>query len=224
MSEPITVKTLMSGEPVTVTRETTLVEAANILSKRHFNGLPVVDEHNALVGIVTENDFLTKGSAIHLPTFLKLLEGFEIYRNDAMTLNTDVKKILAMRVKDVMNTEPLTLLETASVEEGLKAFAEHHRVNPIPIIDANKKLKGVLSRHDIIKMFGAPSVVAKDEKSDDRSLDRNVNSFVVDFQKQFLFVSKTRTKYWLLWSLLFAIVGFIIAFLLIVQVGGGGGQ
>lgn len=216
----ITVSSLMTPNPVVIAPENSLIEAANILSERHFNGLPVVDKDGILIGIVTDHDLLTKGSAIHLPTFLKLLGGFDIYRNESLEVGDDVKKILKMKVKDIMNADPLTLLETATVEEGLRAFAEHHRVNPIPIIDQNKKLKGVLSRHDIIKMFGAPSVTMR-EGDADPALDRNVNAFLSDFQKQFLFVSRTRTHYWLLFSILFALIGFLIAFALIVQFGPG---
>jgi CBS domain-containing protein len=212
-----TVGDLMTPHPISVTPETPLIEAANALTKGHFNGLPVVDKNNVLVGIVNEHDFLTKGSAIHLPTFLKLLQGFEVYHTDELGLSSDVKKILQMKVKDVMNNDPLTLTAGASIEEGLRAFAEHHRVNPIPIIDTDHKLLGVLSRYDLIKMFGAPSVVLGAQESD-RSLDGNVNNFISDFEKQFLFVSKTRTRYWLLWSLLFTIVGAIIAFAFIVQI------
>jgi len=210
----------MTANPVTVTPETSLIEAANMLSAKHYSGLPVVNKDNVLVGIITESDMITKGSAIHLPTFLKLFEGIEIYRNDALSLNADVKRILEMRVKDVMNVDPLMLFETATVEEGLKAFAEHHRVNPIPIVDGEKKLKGVLSRHDIIKMFGSPSAAPRSGESD-RVLDAKVNTFVNDFEKQFLLVSKTRTHYWLLWSLFFVILGFLIASGLIVHIGGG---
>jgi len=217
---PITVKTLMTPNPVTVTPETSLVEAANILSKYHFNGLPVVGRDNVLVGIMTDNDLLTKGSAIHLPTFLKLMESFQVYKNDASGISGDVKKILAMRVKDIMNPDPLVLRDDATLQEALRAFAEHHRVNPIPIVDEQKRLKGVLSRHDIIKMFGSPSAVPRPGAAD-RSLDTDVNMFLSDFEKQFLFVSKTRTRYWLFFSILFAIVGFIIAFALIVQFAPG---
>jgi CBS domain-containing protein len=219
-AQAITVSSLMTRHPVTVAADTSLIEAATILSAKHFNGLPVVKKDGTLIGIMTDNDLLTKGSTIHLPTFLKLIEGFKIYQNDDFALKGEVRKILKMKVKDVMNSEPLVLEETATMQEGLRAFAEHHRVNPIPIVDGHGKLKGVLSRHDIIKMFGAPSVSLGDGDPD-RSIDRNVNVFLSDFEKQFLLVSKTRTRYWLLFSFFFAAVGFLVAFALILQFGPG---
>ncbi len=218
MPQPITVKSLMTATPVTVTPNTSLIEAANILSRDHFNGLPVVLKDGTLVGIMTDHDLLTKGSAIHLPTFLKLMQGFAVYQNDALAINGEVKRILQMQVKDVMNPEPLTLKEDATLQDGLRAFAEHHHVNPIPIVDDQRRLKGILSRHDIVKMFGAPSVTLREGDSD-RSLDRSVDAFLGDFERQFLFVSKTQTRYWLLFSILFAIVGFVVAVVFILQFG-----
>src|SRR5947209_7599802 len=100
-AKTITVRNLMTADPVTIRAETTLVEAANILSQRHFNGLPVVDKSCTAIGIVTDHDFLTKGSAIHLPTFIKLLEGFPMYRNDDLAVSDEIKKIMEMRVKDI---------------------------------------------------------------------------------------------------------------------------
>ena len=218
MGMPTLVSDLMTKDPVTVSPDTSIVEAANFLSKYRINGLPVIAKDRTLVGIVTEYDFLTKGSAMHLPTVLKLLQGIEIYRNDNLAISDDIKKIFAMRVQDVMNTDPLTLRADEKIEDGLKAFAEHHRVDPIPIVDGEKKLVGVLSRYDIVKMFSAPSAAAVTGETD-RSLDRKVSVFVSDLDKQFFLVSKTRTHYWLLWSLLFAIVGFIVAFALIIRTG-----
>jgi hypothetical protein len=117
-----------------------------------------------------------------------------------------------------MNAEPLTLPDGATVQEGMKAFADHHRVNPIPVIDANKKVVGVLSRSDIIKMFGAPTVVAK-EAEEKHSSDEHVDEFISDFEKHFLLVTKYQAHYWLLYSILFAVIGFAIAFAFIVQFG-----
>ncbi len=213
----ITVGSLMTANPVAIRPETTLIEAANLLSKKHFNGLPVVDKNGVAIGIVTDHDFLTKGSAIHLPTFVKLLEGFPMYRNDDLAVSGGIKKIMEMRVKDIMNPEPFTLFEDATVEEGLRAFAEHHRVNPILIVDRNKKLRGILSRHDIIKMFGGPASLTQSTEVSGRPIDQNVNNLLSDFKAHFLVVSKTRTRYWFLWDVLFAVVGFLIAFALIVQ-------
>lgn len=122
-----------------------------------FGGLPVVNKDSVVVGILTDYDLTIKGSALHLPTFLKLLKEFEIYKKDSSLIKDDLEKILKMSVADAMNEEPLVLQEGASIEEAVKTFGEHHRVNPIPIVDKDNKLVGILSRRDIIKLFGSKS-------------------------------------------------------------------
>ena len=51
---------IMTRPVVTVTPETTIVEAANIMLQRHVSGLPVTDAAGKLVGIVSEGDFVRR--------------------------------------------------------------------------------------------------------------------------------------------------------------------
>ncbi len=147
----ITVKDIMTRKVVSVAPETSLVEAANILAEHSFDGVPVVDSKNKLVGIITEYDLIEKSSDIHLPTFQKILQNLKVLRSDRSEFEKEVKKVSSLTVEDVMNPEPLTLSDTASFEEVVRAFKEHHRVNPIPIVDKSEKVVGVVSRFDVLK-------------------------------------------------------------------------
>ncbi|OHA43198.1 MAG: hypothetical protein A3G03_02165, partial [Candidatus Taylorbacteria bacterium RIFCSPLOWO2_12_FULL_44_15c] len=118
-------------------------------------GVPVVDEENKLVGILTEYDLIEKSSSIHLPTFQKILENLKVLKQDSSEFQKEVREVSALKVRDVMNNDPLTLEPEASFDEMVKAFREHHRVNPIPVIDKNKKVVGVVSRFDVLKPLQA---------------------------------------------------------------------
>lgn len=206
----------MTTAVVSVNPETTLLDAVDLLLKKNFNGLPVVDNMGKLVGILTEYDLVIKGSSLHLPTFIKLFEQFQVYRKDQGPIKDEVKNILKMRVADVMNTEPITLAPEASIEEAASLFSQHHKVNPVPIVSSDGRLVGILSRFDLIKLLGAPSVSLSDN-SDQRDLDKNINKFVSDFGRQFVFVSKFRVSHWFIYSLIFAFLGFFIAFAIILR-------
>ena len=54
----VTAESCMTVDPITVTPQTAVSEAAAILRKYQFGGLPVVDDGD-LVGIITVTDFLT---------------------------------------------------------------------------------------------------------------------------------------------------------------------
>lgn len=213
-----TILNIMTKKVICVHPETPLIEATNLLIKEHLNGLPVVDTNQTLVGIITEFDLIIKGSSVHLPTLIKLLSQFDLYKKDKRLIKDDLKKIFDMKVKDVMNHDPLTLPDTASIEDVARSFSEHHRVNPIPIIDKENKVAGIISRYDLNKFFGTSSAFfLNGESIKSRDIDKNVNSFLDNFERQFTFVSKTRTRLWLLASILFAMVGYFIAWAMILR-------
>ena len=55
--DKITVRACMSAEPITITAQTRIADAARVMRDRKIGGLPVV-EGERLVGIVTETDLL----------------------------------------------------------------------------------------------------------------------------------------------------------------------
>ncbi len=57
MLDHVPVRACMTPNPLTVTPDTPIVQAAKIMRKHKIGGLPVVDG-SALVGIVTGSDFL----------------------------------------------------------------------------------------------------------------------------------------------------------------------
>lgn len=58
--EQITVKEIMTKDVVTITPETPVEEAARLIHDRKFGGLPVVDDEEKLIGIITEVDLLER--------------------------------------------------------------------------------------------------------------------------------------------------------------------
>lgn len=136
----------MNARYVSVLAETPVLVAIDIILSNNLSGLPVVDKTGVLIGILTKYDLIVQRSSI----------------------NDDTK------VRDVMNTDPLTLSEDNSVDEAIQAFAEHHKVDPIPVINSSHKITGVVSRSDMVKLFrefgvmpalGGNSIPAKKETS-----------------------------------------------------------
>lgn len=204
----------MTKDVVSVGPDSPLIEAVNILLKHGFNGLPVV-VNGMVVGIITEYDMVTKGSAIHIPTLLKFFGGLN--QKDTGLLKEELKKVLTMKVKDVMNDDPLTLRADDSILKVMDSFTQHHKVNPIPIVDSANSLVGIISRSDMLKFMGDDKLNLS-KGNDPKTIDLNIDKFVKNFENKFVLVSKTRTRLWLIASILFAIVGFAIAWILILRV------
>ena len=137
----------MTKEVIFVHPETSVFEAHKILSSHYFNGLPVVDDESRLLGILTEYDLLVKGSTIE--SFFSEVPGKELYER----FSEEIEKLRKTTVGEVMNTDPITFSEDATAQEIVKAFVEHHRVNPIPVIDKDRKVVGIVSRYDALVLF-----------------------------------------------------------------------
>ena len=96
---------IMTRPVVTVTPETTIVEAANIMLQRHVSGLPVLDASGKLVGIISEGDFIRRseiGTQRKRGRWLKLILG-------PGKAATDFVHEHGTRIAEVMVTEPVTI-------------------------------------------------------------------------------------------------------------------
>jgi CBS domain-containing protein len=215
MSTPI--HDIMTPRPIAVRPNTSLRQAATILADHGFAGLPVVDDQERVVGIVTEYDLIIKGSEVHLPTLIKVFESVDLYGRDSHALGADITSVLNTTVGEVMNKEPLTIAETAPLDDAARLFSEHHRVNPLIVVNDKNGLVGVLSRRDIIRLFGERTTEAE-QVAPARNVDASVNSLLDRFGKRFVVVSRFRTRTWLLFSTMFFLAGFLAALAFIIRV------
>lgn len=55
----VSIKDVMTADPLQVTTETTIEEAAKLLNSRPFNSLPIVNDQGELVGLVTSTDLIS---------------------------------------------------------------------------------------------------------------------------------------------------------------------
>ena len=144
----VLVKDIMTRKVISVSPDTPLTDAAKIITEHNFVGLPVIDKFDKLVGILTEYDLITRTSNINSSFLQKILS--DIYP-EKDTPDSEEKRISELTVNEVMNPEPLTLKEEATFEEVIDTFKAHHRVNPIPIVDSNGKVVGIISRFDVLR-------------------------------------------------------------------------
>lgn len=148
-----TIQNIMITNVVSVHPETSLLEASALITQHNFSGMPVVDDNNVIQGVITEYDLIIKGASLHLPTLQKILKELPVFGKDRDYFNKEIEDLQKLKVKDVMNPEPLTLPKNASFEEVVITFRDHHGVNPIPVINKGNKVVGIVSRFDVLKLF-----------------------------------------------------------------------
>jgi len=195
-SPAVSVKDIMtkSIDVISVFPETPLIEAAQLISKHNFDGIPVVDRDNKLMGLLTEYDLISKSTSIHLPTFQLILKNLQVFRTNQSQFRKEIDMLSSLKVGDVMNNEPLTLADTATYEKALSAFIEHHRVNPIPVVNNSFRVVGVISRYDILKpMQYIQSSLQKNTAFDGNKAvaDNLVHRPLELLRKEYILVGKT---------------------------------
>jgi len=143
-------KDIMTKEVVSVRPDTNLLDVAKILAEHNFDGVPVIDGDSKVVGIVTEYDLINKTSAVHLPTLQVILRNLPQFKAEESHFQ---QEILSLKVLDIMNKDPLTVQADTPYNEVINLFKDHHKVNPIPVVDKDHKIIGVISRFDVLRPF-----------------------------------------------------------------------
>lgn len=208
----MTVKDIMVTKVEVAYEDEPLIEVARRIIDKDFNGLPVVDPGKRVIGIVTQYDLVSKGTAIHIPTFIQMLQNLPVLSQEKNLLRKEIEPILKLKVKDVMNPDPLMIKPDQDVSELPHIFAEHHKVNPIPVVNDRKELVGIVSRHDMVKFLAGPGTQSYDRT---KPVDSQIADFMETFQKRFAVTTKSRANHWLFFSVLFTFFGFLVAFALI---------
>ncbi len=141
-------KDIMTTEVITVTPEQTVKDVAKLLVDHKVSGVPVVDDDHRVVGVVTEADLLVRSQKLKTPSYIQLLGGI-IYLDSVREFEEELKKTVAVLVKDIMTEDVIVVTEDTDVEDIATKMAEEN-INRIPVVDG-EKLVGIVSRADIIK-------------------------------------------------------------------------
>ena len=144
-STMVPVQTVMTENVVSVTGDTSILEAARLLSEHKITGMPVISEDNHVIGVISEADILSPGGSKKENTVDKLLR--------ALRGKPGTKRPDAERVEDAMNAPPITTLPDADIKE-VAAILDMHRIKRLPVVDHDGKLVGIISRGDIIRAMG----------------------------------------------------------------------
>ncbi len=141
-------KDIMTKDVITVTPATTIEDLAHILIKHNISGVPVVNDEGNLIGIVTENDLISKNKRLHIPTVMRLFDAYIMLESPA-TIEKEIKRMAAVTVNDIFVKDVVTVTEEATVEEIATTMSEK-KAYLIPVV-AGGKITGIIGKMDLIK-------------------------------------------------------------------------
>jgi len=141
-------KNIMTKDVITVRPEDKVERAAKILLENKISGIPVVDENNHLLGIITEKDLMIKASELKVPFYLTLFDSI-IFLENPIRFNNDIKKYTASIVKEAMTHKVIAVEEDTPVSEVVDIM-QKRRINRVPVL-RHGKLIGIITRNDVLK-------------------------------------------------------------------------
>ena len=138
-------KELMTKNVTTVPEGMNVRNAAKILLDMGISGLPVVNDQENLVGMITEKDII----GMALPKYVEKL-GSLAYTFDMVPFAKTLAEADKVLVKEIMRKNVITATVDTSVPEVARTMIVK-RIRRIPILDEEGRLVGIVARHDIVK-------------------------------------------------------------------------
>lgn len=131
------VSQMMNTDLIAVQPGTKLAEARVLMQKNNFRHLPVVEQDDRLVGIITDRDMRDA----HPSSLL----GKEVYQQT-------LEKVMEHRVEEVMTKNPLTISVYSTLQDALMVIGKR-KVGALPVVDEDGYLKGIMSTRDLLSAF-----------------------------------------------------------------------
>lgn len=130
---------VMSKPVITVMPDATVKDAAGLLASNGFTALPVVNDDDRLIGIVTEADLIRD----RFPRDT---------RNRRYTDDETPPVRPGMRVADVMTSPVVAMGATTDVADLITAMWDS-KVRSMPIVDGSRVV-GIVTRRDLVRILG----------------------------------------------------------------------
>jgi CBS domain-containing protein len=162
-------KDVMTRDVVTVTPETAIVDAADLLLSNRISSVPVVDGRGQLVGIVSEGDLIHRNEIGTGPRHA----WWQVFSLDPDAHATEFLKVHGVQVQHVMTRQVVTAPEDATLGHIVDSF-DRFDINRVPII-RNGNVVGIVSRSDILRLLGGlerpPATAARSDDAIRKDLD-----------------------------------------------------
>ena len=128
----LTAKDIMTREVITVQQDTPIKDLAEILWKNRISGVPVLDENNRVVSVVTESDLIDQTKKVHIPTMISLLDSV-IFLESSKKTEKEIRKMSGNTVGDICASELVTVTEETGLDEIATIMSEKS-LHTLPVL------------------------------------------------------------------------------------------
>jgi CBS domain-containing protein len=159
---------IMTHKVFTVTADTAIVDAANVMLQNHISGLPVINEAGHLVGVVSQSDFIRRveiGTQRNRGRWLKFLVG-------PGGIASDFVHERGRKVGEIMTPDPITVTENTPLDK-IVLLMERHGIKRLPVI-RDDRLVGIVTRTNLLQAVAGLARDVPDPTADDDHIRNHI--------------------------------------------------
>jgi CBS domain-containing protein len=131
------VRDVMTREPTTVPRGTTIKRAAELLAELQVTCLPVIDTEGRLCGVVSEADLIR--------------DAFSADPRSHILAETHAPPSQAHLISEVMTPHVVTVRESTDLAQAVELMTSAI-LKSLPVVNDQRHVVGVVSRSDIVRL------------------------------------------------------------------------
>jgi CBS domain-containing protein len=148
------VKDVMTGTVVAVRTTAAYKEIVDALVDHAVSAVPVIDEQTKVVGVVSEADLLHKLELAVADVHVRLF--------DRRRTRATKEKAAGELASALMSSPAITISPESPIGEAARLM-EREQVKRLPVVDADGRLVGIVSRRDLLRPYLRPDTAIRDD-------------------------------------------------------------
>jgi CBS domain-containing protein len=145
------VSDIMRTDVPTAAPADSVATVARLLATHGVPGVPVVDEDGDIIGIITEGDLVERESDVTVPSFFAFFDAI-IAVDAGEPFDEEMRRVLATTAEELMTSPVFNILPRATLTE-LATLMMQENVNPVPVVNDDLELIGLVSRADLVRFI-----------------------------------------------------------------------
>ncbi|MCX5373531.1 MULTISPECIES: CBS domain-containing protein [unclassified Streptomyces] len=138
---------VMTSEVVEARRETPFKDVARLLDRHRISGVPVVDDDDKVLGVISETDLIRHQAA--RPPRGRVRRGRRSARDSTPDAAAAAR---ATTAGELMSTPAVTVHPEQRVADAARIMERRH-VDRLPVVDEEDRLIGIATRRDLLRVF-----------------------------------------------------------------------
>ncbi len=149
----LTIREVMSSPAITVKPEASVQDVARLMNQEQISGVPVVNEENELLGIITELDLIARNAPLQEPQYISVLSGMiPIHLDEHREYKERLRQALATTAAELMDNTEIAVVAPEDSLDGALEFLSQPEYTLLPVLE-NEAVVGVVTRTDMVRLI-----------------------------------------------------------------------